>query len=137
MLVICILNAMNSILLWNKLSLVMKNGLLCCLFDGIGKMWYFLNCFQGTKRLIWMSAVVNWTSWTQRSNKNGLIGQSYRCNFSPWQRYTIYIFSHVFFFDDIITDYKTNSATFNTSHAKYENSRKIIFISFHFLRYPW
>ena len=24
----------------------------------------------------------------------------------------------------------------HSSHAKYENSRKIIFISFHFLRYP-
>ena len=87
MLVIYILNVMNSILFWKELSLVMKNGLftimsfendhdpsamdhhkqyqklnhikktLCCMFDGIGKVWYFLSYFQGTKRLIRMSWV--------------------------------------------------------------------------------
>ena len=29
------------------------------LFGGIGKVWYFLSCFQGTKRLIRMSTVVS------------------------------------------------------------------------------
>ena len=88
-LVICILNAMNSILFLNELSLVMKNGLfritsfendhgpsvmnhhkqhrkmkcmkkrLCCLFGGIGKVLYFLSCLQGTKRLIRTSTVVS------------------------------------------------------------------------------
>ena len=37
--------------------------------------------------------------------------------------------NHVFFFDDIIADFMTNSATYNTRSLylrKYENSRKII-----------
>ena len=44
---------------------------LFCLFSEIGKMWYFLSCFQGIKQLIRMSTVVIWTNWTQRSTKNG------------------------------------------------------------------
>ena len=31
-----------------KLNCIKKR--LCCLFGGIGKVWYFLNCFQGTNR---------------------------------------------------------------------------------------
>ena len=34
---------------------------LCCLFGGIGRVWYILSCFQGTKRLIRMFTVNNWT----------------------------------------------------------------------------
>ena len=51
-----------------KLNCIKKR--LCCLFDRIGKVWCFLSCFQGTKRLIRMSTVVRWTNWTQRSKKN-------------------------------------------------------------------
>ena len=40
-----------------KLNCMKKR--LCCLFGGIGKVWYFLSCFQGTKRLIRMSSVVS------------------------------------------------------------------------------
>ena len=29
------------------------------------------SCFQGTKRLIWMSTVVSWTYWTQQLKENG------------------------------------------------------------------
>ena len=43
---------------------------LCCLFSGIGKVRYFLSCFQGTKRLIRTSTVVSWTNWTQWSKKS-------------------------------------------------------------------
>ena len=32
---------------------------LCCMFGGIGKVCYFLSCFQGTKRLIRTSTVVS------------------------------------------------------------------------------
>ena len=40
-----------------KLNCIIKR--LCSLFGRIGKMWYFLNCFQGTRRLIRMSTVVS------------------------------------------------------------------------------
>ena len=63
----------------NELSQVMKNGLFRItsfendhgpsvmnhhqqhrkLFGGIEKVWYFLSCFQGTKRLIRMSTDVS------------------------------------------------------------------------------
>lgn len=32
---------------------------------------YFLSCFQGTKRLIRMFAVNNWTNWMQQTTRNG------------------------------------------------------------------
>ena len=35
----------------------------CWMFGRIRKDWYFLSCFQGTKRLIRMSNVVSWTNW--------------------------------------------------------------------------
>ena len=37
----------------------LNQKILCCLFGGIGKVWFFLSCFQGTKRLIWMCTVVS------------------------------------------------------------------------------
>ena len=35
---------------------------LCCLFGEIGKVWYFLSCFQGTKRSIRICTVVSSTN---------------------------------------------------------------------------
>ena len=40
-----------------KLNCMKKR--LYCLFGGIGKVWHFLSCFQGTKQLIRMSTVVS------------------------------------------------------------------------------
>ena len=40
-----------------KLNRIKKR--LCCLLGGIGKVWYFLSCFQETKQLIRMSTVVS------------------------------------------------------------------------------
>ena len=43
------------------------------------------------------------------------------------------------FSDDIITDLRRiqqPTTQGHSSHAKYENSQKIIFIAFHFLLYP-
>ena len=47
--------------------------------------------------------------------------------------------NHVFFFMTLLPISRRIQRTTthgHFSHAKYENSRKIIFISFHFLRYP-
>ena len=47
--------------------------------------------------------------------------------------------NHVFFsmtLLPILRRIQRPTAKGHSSHAKYENSRKIIFISFHFLRYP-
>ena len=91
---------MNSIRFWSELSLVMKNGLLtitsvendhgpstmkrhkplqrlifmkrrlCCQLGGIGRVWYISSCCQGTKRLIRMSTVNNWTNGIQSSTRS-------------------------------------------------------------------
>ena len=48
--------------------------------------------------------------------------------------------NHVFFFSmallPILRRIQRPTTQGHSSHAKYENSQKIIFISFHFLRYP-
>ena len=42
------------------------------LFGGIGKVWYFLSCFQEIKTINSdVYIVIGWTNWTQRSKKNG------------------------------------------------------------------
>ena len=45
--------------IWIPYKLKEIHSTKCCLFSGIGKVWYFLSCFQGTKRLIRISTVVS------------------------------------------------------------------------------